>query len=106
MKLIFAFVFCLVFLSVHSKLCPDYRDCKSCADATGCKWCPRDKKCHTLGSLINPCKQFNNVNNSTWCPCHIEVTPQCCTCKPQQGWTVDSCRWYKGVSGSQNPKEW
>ena len=88
MKYLLLFV-CFVFVLADSKkLCPSHTNCKECADATACKWCPQDKKCHTVGSLVNPCKSFDNVGNSTWCSCHQQVTPQCCLCKPEQGWPV------------------
>jgi hypothetical protein len=42
MKSIILFV-CL-FVVTFAKLCPDHSSCNACASATGCKWCPVDKK--------------------------------------------------------------
>ena len=40
--------------------------CEDCVSG-GCRWCKRDKECHTPGSWLNPCKRAENIVDKSHC---------------------------------------
>jgi len=55
--------------------CDEYKDCQSCANASGCSWCPKSKVCLTstlLKSTDKNCNQMNTINSSFRCKSSID----------------------------------
>jgi len=55
--------------------CQNYKDCNSCADASGCAWCPKSKACldsTTLKSTDPICNQENTVRSAFLCKANLE----------------------------------
>lgn len=55
--------------------CDNYTDCKSCANASGCSWCPKTKVClpsTLLKSTDKDCNQNNTINSSFRCKSVID----------------------------------
>lgn len=55
--------------------CQTYKDCNSCASASGCSWCPKAKVCldsTTLKSTDRECNQMNTVQSAFLCKSEIE----------------------------------
>ncbi|WAR18252.1 LIP1-like protein [Mya arenaria] len=56
--------------------CIDNDSCLSCAKTNSwvpflkvtCRWCPLDRRCHTVGSVQNPCTTEMNIDEPTRCP--------------------------------------
>jgi hypothetical protein len=62
---------------------------------------------HGRFSPGNPCRPYENVGNVKQCSCHVDEIPQCCTCKPEEGWGDQKvCEWYKGKTDATDPKDW
>jgi len=60
------------FLNVY---CQNYKDCNSCADASGCAWCPKSKVCldsTTLKSTDPLCNQENTVRSAFLCQANLD----------------------------------
>ena len=50
--------------------CQTNKSCKSCADQSGCSWCPAKKTCMnstSLKSTDTECNQMNTINSSFAC---------------------------------------
>lgn len=51
--------------------CDSVLDCYSCTRKTSwsktCRWCPLDSACHAYGSLVNPCKVYQNIQDPNKC---------------------------------------
>jgi hypothetical protein len=61
--------------SFLSDYCLTYKDCNSCASASGCSWCPKAKVCldsTTLKSTDRECNQMNTVTSAFLCKSEIE----------------------------------
>jgi hypothetical protein len=82
MKTQYFFMISLVFLTIavfytqHTKegflndYCQQFKDCNSCASASGCSWCPKAKSClnsTTLKSTDKDCNQMNVINSNFSC---------------------------------------
>ena len=55
--------------------CQDYKDCNSCADASGCAWCPKANAClnaTTLKSTDPNCNQENTVKSAFLCTANLD----------------------------------
>jgi hypothetical protein len=55
--------------------CKNYTNCVSCADASGCAWCPKSKVCldsTTLKSTDPNCNQENTVRSAFLCPVDLD----------------------------------
>jgi hypothetical protein len=55
--------------------CQNYKDCTSCADASGCAWCPKMKACldsTTLKSTDPNCNQMTTVRSAFLCSANLE----------------------------------
>jgi len=53
-----------------NEYCQTYNDCTSCANASGCSWCPVTKLCldsTVLKSTDEKCNQMNVINSSFRC---------------------------------------
>jgi positive regulator of sigma E activity len=60
------------FLSAY---CNSYTDCVSCANASGCSWCPKGKTCLNstlLKSTDKTCNQMNTINSAFRCTAEVE----------------------------------
>jgi hypothetical protein len=73
--------------------CDDHKDCKSCANASGCSWCPKSKVCLSstlLKSTDNNCNQLNTIHSSFRCKSLIddEITPKDTTFEEQYDFTL------------------
>eukprot|EP01124_Arcella_intermedia_P002764 TRINITY_DN11503_c0_g1_i1.p1 TRINITY_DN11503_c0_g1~~TRINITY_DN11503_c0_g1_i1.p1 ORF type:complete len:253 (-),score=-1.56 TRINITY_DN11503_c0_g1_i1:93-851(-) len=92
--------------------CSDYKDCYSCTTGSSwfstCNWCARAPDssgdyCHESGSLVNPCRLYEDITNSTYCKC----VPSGCV--PQIGYNSSVCSWYVNGNIDQpgpNPALW
>ena len=61
--------------SFISDYCKNYTNCVSCADASGCAWCPKSKVCldsTTLKSTDPNCNQENTVRSAFLCPVELD----------------------------------
>lgn len=78
-------IVCIVILYVTAKqkdgfmngYCNQYTDCTSCANASGCSWCPESKFClnsTTLKSTDNSCNQMNTISSAFRCKAAEEDT--------------------------------
>ena len=49
--------------------CSEYTDCKTCADSSGCSWCPKAKLCIFSKNILSTgeCNQMNVLNSSSGC---------------------------------------
>jgi hypothetical protein len=61
--------------------CQNYKDCVSCANASGCSWCPKSKVCldsTTLKSTDKDCNQMNTIASAFLCKSELtdEIPPQ------------------------------
>jgi hypothetical protein len=57
-------------LERFASYCDEYKDCKSCANASGCSWCPKSKVCLNstlLKSTDKSCNQNNTISSSFRC---------------------------------------
>jgi hypothetical protein len=79
--LIFAVLIGILIVSKKQKegflddYCGRFKDCVSCADASGCAWCPNAKACLTstlLKSTDTQCNQMNTVQSAFLCDKEIE----------------------------------
>lgn len=77
--------------------CSSYTTCSSCASASSwlgqCRWCDKAPDafghyCHAPGSLLNPCRAYENIDNKTLCECKPT------TCQPERGYDRSVCSWY------------
>ena len=64
-----------------SDYCPKFKDCSSCAQASGCSWCPKGKTCldsTTLKSTDKLCNQMNTISSAFLCKSELddEITPE------------------------------
>lgn len=100
--------FTLLLIAFSQRLCPNQKSCRECATGgrLSCRWCPKDGKCHTPGSLLTPCTLDENVRDPDWCECHTATIPNCCSCQPQRGLDPSICSYYTETTNSPNPKEW
>lgn len=60
------------FLSAY---CNSYTDCVSCANASGCSWCPKGKTCLNstlLKSTDKQCNQMNTIQSAFRCTAEVE----------------------------------
>lgn len=60
------------FVSVY---CQTHTDCNSCAEASGCAWCPTSKVCldgTTLKSTDPDCNQSNTVRSAFLCKANLD----------------------------------
>ncbi len=58
-----------------SDYCSQNKDCKSCANSSGCSWCPTDKIClmsTSLKSTDKSCNQMNSISSTFRCESEIE----------------------------------
>lgn len=80
---IIAFVVLLVLMVLTQKYkegflnqyCETHTDCVSCAEASGCAWCPKSKACldaTTLKSTDPDCNQSNTVRSAFLCKANLE----------------------------------
>ncbi len=56
--------------------CAQYKDCSTCANASGCSWCPKDNICLSSTSLKSTdknCNQSNVISSSFNCKTGITV---------------------------------
>jgi hypothetical protein len=54
--------------------CDQYKDCLSCAGASGCSWCPKSKLClksYSLKSTDSDCNQANTISSNFLCSSEI-----------------------------------
>jgi hypothetical protein len=59
----------------RNRYCETQTDCVSCAQASGCAWCPTSKVCldsTTLKSTDPRCNQLNTVRSSFLCNANLE----------------------------------
>jgi hypothetical protein len=82
--LLFLGVFALFILLIRNQsiredflndYCTRFTDCVSCADASGCAWCPAAKRCldsTTLKSTDKECNQMNTVRSSFLCAASLD----------------------------------
>ncbi|CAB3980129.1 lipase -like [Paramuricea clavata] len=60
-------------ISIRITRCDSKRNCVSCTNHKSwsgkpCRWCPRDKKCHTYGAILtNPCSTTEDVVSARTC---------------------------------------
>ncbi len=84
---IFAILLIFLYFSKKTKegflneYCRTYKDCTSCASASGCSWCPASKVCldsRTLKSTDTSCNQMNTINSSFLCKAELsdEIPPE------------------------------
>lgn len=60
--------------------CQNYNDCSSCAQASGCSWCPKSKVCldsTTLKSTDKKCNQTSTISSAFRCKSELldEIPP-------------------------------
>lgn len=58
-----------------NRYCETHSDCVSCAEASGCAWCPQSKVCldaTTLKSTDPHCNQSNTVRSAFLCRANLE----------------------------------
>ena len=57
--------------------CVQYTNCKSCAGASGCSWCPKENRCIYSKSLksTDKCNQMNVINSSFSCDIKNKIIP-------------------------------
>ena len=79
MKYFFITVFvllCIFWISTHYKeeffqdFCASQSDCKTCANTSGCSWCPAGKRClssNLLKSTDVKCNQMNTISSAFLC---------------------------------------
>ncbi len=54
--------------------CSKYNDCKTCAESSGCSWCPKSQVClsnNSLKSTDKNCNQMNTISSGFRCSSEI-----------------------------------
>lgn len=97
----FVILILFFFVYVNSETCSTYTNCAACASAPswvgGCRWCELDHACHALGSLVNQCHFYDNIDNPKYCSCNGT---------PKPGYDKSVCTWYTRTNGGNDPNIW